>query len=61
MSISPKRILLVDDGKDRIEWVSRRLEAAGCEVVSAYDGREALDQPFDAQYFTALQETLNRN
>lgn len=125
MSISPKRILLVDDEKDLVELVSRRLQAAGYEVVSAYDGREALDQvnrqkpdlilldlmlpgmdgfkvcrllkfsegtknipvlifsarcqqedrqtaqecgadgyltkPFDAQYVTALQETLNRN
>lgn len=37
-----KRILFVDDERDLVETVSFRLEAMGYEVISAYDGMEAL-------------------
>lgn len=39
-----KRILLVDDEKDLVYAVTMQLEAAGYEVVAAYDGKEALDK-----------------
>lgn len=39
-----KCILLVDDEKDLVETVSFRLQAAGYEVVPAYDGQEALEK-----------------
>ncbi len=38
------RILLVDDEPDLVRLVSVRLEAAGYEVVTAFDGQQALDQ-----------------
>jgi DNA-binding response OmpR family regulator len=37
-----KKILLVEDEKDLVETVTLRLEAAGYEVIPAYDGREGL-------------------
>lgn len=37
-----KKILLVDDEKDLVETVSFRLKASGYDVVTAYDGQEAL-------------------
>ena len=40
--IANKKILLVDDEPDIVETVSFRLEAAGYDVISAYDGKEAL-------------------
>lgn len=39
-----KRILLVDDEEAMVEMVKMRLEAAGYEVIPAYDGQEALDK-----------------
>ena len=42
--MAKKRILLVDDEKDLVETVTFRLEAAGYEVIPAYDGQEALDK-----------------
>lgn len=36
------RILAVDDAKDWVEVVKFRLEADNFEVITAYDGREAL-------------------
>lgn len=39
-----KTILLVDDEKDLVETVSFRLQAAGYEVVPAYDGQEGLEK-----------------
>lgn len=39
-----KKILLVDDEKDLVEMVTLRLKAYGYEVISAYDGQEALDK-----------------
>lgn len=38
-----KRILMVDDERDLVFAVRRCLETAGYEVLSAYDGREALE------------------
>jgi len=37
-----KKILLVDDEKDLVDTVSFRLKASGYDVVTAYDGQEAL-------------------
>lgn len=42
--MTKKRILLVDDEKDLVETVTFRLEAAGYEVIPAYDGSEALEK-----------------
>ncbi|MBL7151281.1 MAG: response regulator [Candidatus Omnitrophica bacterium] len=39
-----KRILLVDDEAQLVEMVKMRLEASGYEVLSAFDGQEALDK-----------------
>ena len=39
-----KRILIVDDEVQLVEMVKMRLEAAGYEVISAYDGREGFDK-----------------
>ncbi|MCL5096199.1 MAG: response regulator transcription factor [Candidatus Omnitrophica bacterium] len=38
------RILVVDDEPDAVELIAFNLKAAGCEVVSAADGEEALKQ-----------------
>lgn len=38
----PKKILVVDDEKDLVETLRFRLEAAGYEVLAAYDGMEGL-------------------
>ena len=42
--VDKTRILLVDDEPDLVQLVSVRLVAAGYEVVTAYDGQEALEQ-----------------
>jgi DNA-binding response OmpR family regulator len=39
-----KRILLVDDEVQLVEMVKLRLEANDYEVITAYDGQEALDK-----------------
>lgn len=39
----PARILVVDDEKDFVEMLGRRLEASGEIVTPAYSGRECLD------------------
>lgn len=39
-----KKILLVDDEKDLVEMVSFRLQASGYEIITAYDGQEALEK-----------------
>ncbi|MFH1440656.1 MAG: response regulator [Candidatus Omnitrophota bacterium] len=39
-----KKILLVDDEKDLVETVVFQLEASGYEVITAYDGQEALEK-----------------
>ena len=39
-----KRILIVDDEVQLVEMVKMRLESAGYEVISAYDGQEGLDK-----------------
>lgn len=39
-----KRLLLVDDEADLVEMVKFRLEALGYEVLTAFDGQEALDK-----------------
>ncbi|UCD55301.1 MAG: response regulator [Candidatus Omnitrophota bacterium] len=39
-----KKILLVDDEMDLVKLVSSRLTNSGYDVVTAYDGREALDK-----------------
>lgn len=38
------RILLVDDESDLVEMVKMRLEANGYEVLTAYNGQEALEK-----------------
>ena len=37
-------ILLVDDEPDLVQMVSFRLTASGYEVITAFDGQQALDQ-----------------
>lgn len=39
-----KRILIVDDEAQLVEMVKMRLEAAGYEILSAYDGQEGLSR-----------------
>ncbi|MFH1198889.1 MAG: response regulator [Candidatus Omnitrophota bacterium] len=39
-----KCILVIDDEKDLVETVSFRLQAAGYEVVPAYDGQDGLEK-----------------
>ncbi len=39
-----KKILFVDDEKDMVEVITSRLKANNYNVISAYDGREALDK-----------------
>ncbi|TAN61965.1 response regulator [bacterium] len=41
-----KRLLIVEDEKDMMEMLTFRLEAAGFEVIQAYDGREGLDKAY---------------
>ena len=41
--MAKKKILIVDDEVDLIKTVSFRLEAAGYEIISAYDGQQALE------------------
>jgi DNA-binding response OmpR family regulator len=41
--VAKKRILLVDDEAQLVELVKMRLEANGYQVLTAYDGKEALD------------------
>ncbi len=44
----PKRILAVDDEKRIVRLVQLNLERAGYEVVTAFDGREAVDKVKEA-------------
>ena len=39
-----KRILIVDDEVQLVEMVKMRLEAAGYETISAYDGQDGFDK-----------------
>ena len=39
-----KRILVVDDERALVDMMTMRLEANNYEVLSAYDGREALEK-----------------
>ncbi|MDD5432124.1 MAG: response regulator [Candidatus Omnitrophica bacterium] len=39
-----KRILVVDDESQLVELIQMRLEANGFEVITAYNGQEALDK-----------------
>jgi DNA-binding response OmpR family regulator len=41
--VAKKRILLVDDEAELVELVKMRLEANGYDILTAYDGKEALD------------------
>ena len=42
--MSKKRILVVDDETDLVDMLKIRLEANGYQVISAYDGRQALEK-----------------
>jgi len=42
--MAKKRILLVDDEHELVEMVKMRLEAYDYEVITAFDGQEALDK-----------------
>lgn len=37
------RVLLVDDAKDFVEYMKKRLVARGMEIHAAFDGKTALD------------------
>ncbi len=39
-----KCVLVIDDERDLVETVSFRLQAAGYEVVPAYDGQDGLEK-----------------
>ncbi len=39
-----KKILVVDDERDLVEIMTFRLKGAGYDVLTAYDGQEALDR-----------------
>ncbi|OGW79869.1 MAG: hypothetical protein A3G33_02540 [Omnitrophica bacterium RIFCSPLOWO2_12_FULL_44_17] len=39
-----KKILVVDDDKDAIDVISLRLTSCGYDVISANDGREAIEK-----------------
>ena len=39
----PDRVLLVDDAKDFIAYMKKRLVARNMDVLTAYNGREALE------------------
>jgi DNA-binding response OmpR family regulator len=45
----PKRILVVDDDRDIVSGLSVRLEAAGYEVHSAFDGASGYDAALATQ------------
>ena len=36
------KILVVDDGKTMVKIISKKLQASGYEVISAYDGQEGV-------------------
>ncbi|MFA6350234.1 MAG: response regulator [Candidatus Omnitrophota bacterium] len=42
-----KKILIIDDEKDAVDFVACRLEASGYQVVSAYDGADGLKKAVD--------------
>lgn len=42
--MAKKRILLVDDEKDLVETMVFQLESIGYEVITAYNGQEALEK-----------------
>ena len=42
--MNKKKILLIDDERDLVETVAFRLETAGYEVISVYDGKDGLDR-----------------
>jgi len=42
--MAKKRILLVEDETDLVRAMQVRLEAAGYDVLAAYDGQEALEK-----------------
>ena len=39
-----KKILIVDDEVQLVEMVKMRLEAAGYDIISAYDGQDGFDK-----------------
>jgi DNA-binding NtrC family response regulator len=39
----PVNVLLIDDAKDFVDYMSKRLKARGMEVWTAYDGQTGLD------------------
>ncbi len=42
--MAKKKILIVDDEAELVELMKIRLEAAGYDVLKAYDGQEGLDK-----------------
>ncbi|MDD5496773.1 MAG: response regulator [Candidatus Omnitrophica bacterium] len=42
-----KRILIVDDEAQLVEMVKMRLEAAGYEVITSYDGQDGFEKARD--------------
>jgi len=44
----PYKVLLVDDDRDIVETLENRLKREGYEVVTAFDGDEALEKVKDA-------------
>jgi adenylate cyclase len=39
-----KKILIIDDEREFVEFLTIRLEASGYEVVSAFDGKEGFEK-----------------
>lgn len=48
------RVLFVDDNKDHCELMTMCLELAGCSVVTAHDGGEAMRAVMDRQFDVAV-------
>jgi len=57
------RVLLVDDAKDFVEYMRRRLTARGMDISTAFNGQEALDiikeQDFDVVVLDVLMPGMD--
>ncbi len=56
--MSKQKILVVDDEPDFLELLKVRLEASGYDVVSASDGKDALDKVRDEKPDAVLLDIL---
>jgi len=40
--MSSRKILVVDDEQDAVDWLAKKLESVGYDVVKAMEGHEAI-------------------